>query len=351
MTTPVSASPATLKPRLKAIRTDRELQCPRIDAGLRERGVDLVTLRDGISEEELSAAVVDVDLLLMCYTPISARVIGAAQRLRGIVKYGVGIDAIDIAAARDRGIPVVNVPEYAEETVAEGAFALIIALARKLAPLHLEMRSKGWAWPVPQWLGLDLAGKTLGLVGVGKIGRSLARMAGAGFRMRVFGFDPYVDEQTMRLAGVEKLNRLEDLLAGADFVSLHSVLNSETRHLIGAPELAFMKPSAFLINVSRGALVDEAALLDALLSKRIAGAGLDVYSQEPLQPAGHPLSRLFEMPNVLLTPHLTFYTREAMDRLEQETLDRCDELLQGRPLLIKSRDPRLQAQTQGVAFK
>src|SRR5262249_16498666 len=130
----------------------------------------------------------------------------------------------------------------------------------KLGALHLEMRSKAWAWPVPEWLGMDLAGKTLGLIGVGKIGRSLARMAGAGFRMRVLGFDPYLDSETMRRAGVEKIERLENLLPAADFVSLHAVLNSETRHLIGAPELALMKPTAFLINVSRGALVDEAAL-------------------------------------------------------------------------------------------
>ena len=163
---------------MKAIRTDRELECPRVDAGLRARGLELVTLPEGIPEEQLIAEVADADLLLMCYTPITARVIEAAPRLRGIVKYGVGIDAIDIEAARRRHIPVVNVPDYAEETVAEGAFALMIALARKLGPLHCEMKVAGWAWPVRQWLGHDLAGKTLGLVGVGRIGRSLARMAG-----------------------------------------------------------------------------------------------------------------------------------------------------------------------------
>ena len=111
-----------------------------------------------------------------------------------------------------------------------------------------------------------------------------------------------------------------------------------------------MKSSAMLINVSRGALVDEAALTDALLSGRIAGAGLDVFSQEPLSPSGHVLSRLFALPNVLLTPHLTFYTHEAMERLEQETLDRCDELLDGRPVLVKSHDPRLRSQSHGVVF-
>jgi len=299
----------------------------------------------------LAAELADADLLLMCYTPVTARVIEAAPRLRGIVKYGVGIDAIDIDSARRRRVPVVNVPEYAEETVAEGAFALMIALARKLGPLHLEMKSAGWAWPTPEWMGSDLAGKTLGLVGVGRIGRSLARMAGAGFRMRVLGFDPYVDNETMRGAGVEKRDRMPDLLSASDFVSLHAVLTRDTRHLIGPAELKSMKPTAILINVSRGALVDEAALVEALLSGQIAGAGLDVFSREPLALRDHPLSPLFALPNVLLTPHLTFHTREAMDRLEQETLERCDELLEGRPVLVKSRDPRLRSQIHGVVFE
>ena len=335
---------------MKAIRTDREIECLRVDAGLRARGLELVTLPKGIPEEQLIAEVTGAELLLMCYTPITARVIEAAPRLRGIVKYGVGIDAIDIEAARRRHIPVVNIPEYAEETVAEGAFALMIALARKLGPLHCQMKVAGWAWPVRQWLGHDLAGKTLGLVGVGRIGRSLARMAGGGFRMRVLGFDPFVDREAMRRAGVEKCDRLSTLLPMADFVSLHAVLNSDTRHLIGRAELGLMKSTAMLINVSRGALVDEAALLEALLSGRIAGAGLDVFSQEPLSLSAHPLSRLFGLPNVLLTPHLTFYTHDAMERLEMETLERCDELLEGRPVLVKSHDPRLRSQSHGVVF-
>jgi len=333
---------------MKAIRTDREIECPRIDAGLRERGVELRLLPEGISEEALARDAADADLLLTCYTPITARVLESAAKLRGIIKYGVGIDAIDIEAARRRQIPVVNIPEYAEETVAEGAFALMISLARKLGPLRDEMQSKGWAWPIPQWLGHDLAGKTLGLVGVGRIGKSLARMAGAGFRMRVVGCDPHVDRETMRGVHVEKFDSLAEMLPHCDFVSLHSVLNANTRHLIGAREFDQMKPSAMLINVSRGALVDEAALAEALRTGKIAGAGLDVFSQEPLALSGHPLSALFQMPNVILTPHLTFYTAEAMERLERETLERCDEVLLGRPVMVKSHDPRLRSQTAGV---
>src|SRR5262249_55666822 len=158
--------------------------------------------------------------------------------------------------------------------------------------IHYEMRSAGWAWPVSQWLGHDLCEKTLGLVGLGRIGRNLARMAGAGFRMRLLGFDPYVSEEIMSGMGVQKCNRLSDLLSIADFVSLPAVLTPETRHLIGRKELEQMKPSAVLINVSRGALVDETALIDSLETHRIAGAGLDVFSQEPLSTPEHPFKSL-----------------------------------------------------------
>jgi D-3-phosphoglycerate dehydrogenase len=325
----------------KIVRTDRELETPRLDAALRAKGHELVLLADGVDEKTLQNELRDADLLLMCYTPVPARVIDAAPRLKGIVKYGVGIDAIDIDAAKRRGIPVVNVPEYAEETVAEGAFSLLLCLCKKIKPILGAMDEKGWVWPQAPWMGVDLAGKTLGLVGMGKIGKSMARMAGA-FRMRVLGFDPYVCPEQ---------KDLKKILADSDFVSIHCVLNEETRHLIGKAELAAMKPTAFLINVSRGAIVDEAALLRALQEKRIAGAALDVFSVEPVKKQGHPLSPLYAMDHVILFPHLTFYTAEAMQRLEDETLARSLEVLEGRPVLIKSRDPRLRSQAKGVRFE
>ncbi len=277
----------------------------------------------------------------MCYTPITRRVIEAARRLKGIVKYGVGIDAIDIAAARERGVPIVNVPEYAEDTVAEGAFALLMALAKNLKKLEKAMSTAGWVWPERRWLASDLAGKTVGVVGLGRIGTSFERMA-SGFRMRVLSYDPYVAKATHR--------DLPAMLAQCDFVSIHCVLNAETHHLIGERELRAMKPTAYLINVSRGAIVDELALLRALIEKRIAGAALDVYSQEPLAKRGHPLSALYAMDNVILSPHLTFYTHEAMARLEADTLERCREVLDGRLVTVSSRDPRLRSQTRGVRF-
>lgn len=335
---------------IKIVRTDRELECPQVDKVLREKGFDLVLLPDGVSEDELARETRDAQLILMCYTPIPARVIDGAEMLKGIVKYGVGIDAIDIDAAKARKIPVVNIPEYAEETVAEAAFTLIIALAKKLMPMHQAMRADGWAWPEARWLGSDISGKTVGLVGFGRIGRSMARMASAGFGARILAFDPNVSAETMQAAGVEKRDTLAGMMPDCDFVSIHCALSPQTRHLVGAAEFAAMKPSAFLINVSRGAIVDEMALLAALQEGRIAGAGLDTFSQEPLALSGHPLSPLFEMDNVILTPHLAFWTQESLQRLEEDTLARCFEVLEGRPVLIKSADPRLTSQTAGVRF-
>ena len=164
--------------------------------------------------------------------------------------------------------------------------------------------------------------------------------------MRVLGYDPHATDMP-----AERCTDLGAMLQECDFVSVHCVLNAQTRGLIGAAQLRRMKRSAYLINVSRGEIVDESALLAALQEQRIAGTALDVYGQEPLALTGHPLSALYAMHNVLLFPHLTFYTHEAMQRLEDETLERCFEALEGRPLTLKSHDPRLRAQTRGVRFE
>ena len=336
--------------KIKIVRTDRELECPEVDSALRASGAELVLLPESVSESRLVEAVRDADLLLMCYTPITARVINKTEKLKAIIKYGVGIDAIDIDAAKARRIPVVNIPEYAEETVAEGAFTMMIALAKKLVPIHNAMQQEGWAWPESRWLGGDIAGKTLGIIGTGRIGRSMARMAGSGFRAKVLGYDPGVSEEAMRDAGISKVESLHDMLGDCDFVSVHCVLNDDTYDLVGEAEFACMKPTAFLINTCRGAVVNEQAMLNALKAGRIAGAGLDVYCQEPVAHSGHALSELYAMSNVILMPHLTFYTCESMQRLEQETLQRCFEALEGKPLRVKSRDPRLLSQEHGVRF-
>jgi len=337
--------------QIKIVRTDQELECPHVDRVLVEMDINLVLLPDNVDEQRLVMETRDADLILMCYTPITARIINNAEKLKGIVKYGVGIDAIDIEAAKALKIPVVNIPEYAEETVAEGAFTLMIALAKKLIPLNNTMLQHGWAWPTACWLASDLAEKTVGLVGTGRIGRRMARMAGAGFRAHILGYDPNVSAETMEAHGIEKIDDLNTMLTQCDFVSIHAVLNESSHHLIGKKELDSMKTDAFLINVSRGAIIDELALVAALKSGQIAGAGLDVYSEEPLSKTSHALSELYFIDNVILLPHLTFYTTEAMHRLEEETLQRCFEILEGRPVLIKSKDPRLLGQKHGVAFE
>lgn len=321
-----------------------ELETPLIDKTLREAGHELVLLPDGISEEKLATEIEDCDILLMCYTPITRKVISSATKLKAIIKYGVGIDAIDIPAANEKGIIVVNIPEYAEETVAEGAFALLIALAKKLPALQNQMERTAWAWPTQKWLAHDISGKTLGIIGCGKIGNSMARMAGLGFRAKVIGYDPYKSSEELADHGIEKYDSLTDLIKECDFISLHAVLNGETKYLIGEDEIKAMKKNAIIINTARGALIDEMALVAALEKKQIAGAGLDVFSQEPLSQANHPLKKLYEMENVILVPHLTFYTKEAMNRLEVEVLERFDEVVENRPITIKSKDQRLQNQ-------
>ena len=321
-----------------------ELETPLVDKTLREQGHNLVLLPDGVSEAILTKEVMDCDILLMCYTPITKKIIDSAKKLKAIIKYGVGIDAIDIPAANERGIVVVNIPEYAEETVAEGAFAMLIALAKKLPILQKQMNSNAWVWPSSEWLGHDIADKTLGIIGCGKIGSSMARMAGLGFRARVIGYDPSKSREELAQLGIEKYDNLLEMIEACDFISLHAVLNKETKHLIGEKEFLVMKKTAIIINSARGALIDEMALLEALDKKRIAGAGLDVYSQEPLNKTDHPLKKLYEMDNVILLPHLTFYTKEAMHRLEVETMERITEVMENRPATIKSKDPRLQNQ-------
>ena len=335
---------------MKIIRTDSELECPLIDRALREAGHELMLLPDGVGEEQLAEKARDADLILMCYTPVTRRIIEGAERLKGIVKYGVGIDAIDIPAASERGIPVVNIPEYAEETVAEGAFALLIALAKRLKPIGKAMEREGWIWPESQWLASDLAGKTLGIVGCGRIGRSMARMAGAGFRMRVLGYDPSKPVESLAAAGIEKRDDLKSMLAECDAVSLHAVLKPDSRHLIGRAELACLKPGAILVNSARGALIDEGALVEAVLEDRLGGVGLDVFSGEPLALEGHVMSPLFRRDDVILHPHMTFFTHEAMARLETETLKRCFECLEGDDVFVKSPDSRLRSQTKRVRF-
>ena len=329
--------------RYKIVKTDAELKLPWVMDQLAS-SCHVVHLPADVTEEELGRELRDADCLLMCYEPIRREVLESAQQLKGIVKYGVGIDAIDFSACYELGIPVVNIPDYATATVAEAAFALMIGLAKQHKAITRALDNNGWAWPEPEYLGWDLTGKTLGLVGLGKIGRAMARMAGHGFQMRLIAYDPYVSEEVMQELGVTKVDDLRSLLGESDVVSLHAVLNDETHHLIGREELMAMGPQSYLINVSRGALVDEAALTECLTTGKIAGAGLDVFSYEPLERDGKVEGPLYDLPNVLMTPHLAFYTHEALHRLEEETAARVLEILEQRPIRVSSHDPRLRSQ-------
>lgn len=265
-------------------------------------------------------------LVVSCFAPVPAEVVEAGSRLLGIVKYGVGVDNIELKAAAARNIPVANCPDYGSGTVADHAFALLIALARKVTMIDRDFRREGWFWPDERYIGLDLEGKTIGIVGLGRIGRKMARRA-AGFDMRIVACDPYADRaETIRDGLAVEWLELDELLAVGDFVSLHCVLTPQTRGLIGRRELQLMKPSALLIDVSRGDIIDEAALLDALAAGQIAGAGLDVFSGEPL-PADHPL---LQRDDVVLAPHLAWYTREAAARQSGQAADAVLDLLAGR---------------------
>jgi D-3-phosphoglycerate dehydrogenase len=254
--------------------------------------------------------------------------LGLRNSLRGIVKAGTGLDNVDVAYARSKGVVVANIPAYAAETVAEYAVTFMLSLVRKLWPLQQAMRQKGGVSATPAWLGRELYRKTIGLIGFGQIARRVARITHFGFEMPVLAYDPYVSAEEMAKVEVEKVEELEQLLSQSDIVSIHSLLNSSTLNMIGAEQLSVMKPSALLINVSRGGIIDEEALLKALLEHQIDGAALDVYSKEPLDITTHPiLSQMASMENVLLSSHIAWYTVEAGERLQKEVGQRCIDII------------------------
>jgi D-3-phosphoglycerate dehydrogenase / 2-oxoglutarate reductase len=267
------------------------------------------------SREELLELVADVDALMVDIAPVDAELLEHAPRLKAVIMYGVGTDHIDSAAAAARGVVVSNTPEAFSTDVAEHAMALLLALARGVGVANAQIRVRR-EWD-PYGAGhapVRLRGKTLGLVGIGRIGRETARIA-AGLGMKVLAYDPYVDqngERPLVMDGVEFRDDLATLLAESDAVSLHVPLTDETRGLIGRAELATMKPGAFLVNVSRGALIDPPALRAALESGRLGGAGLDVFVPEP--PDWE--DPLLAAPNLVLTPHMGW--RSDLSEMEVE---------------------------------
>lgn len=267
--------------------------------------------RTGLKGEELAAALEDCDAVIVrSSTRITAEALSRAKRLKVIGRAGVGVDNIDVAAATERGIAVLNAPSGNTISAAELTFALLLAAVRRVPAADRSMRAG--EWDRKSFNGIELYGKTLGLIGAGRIGGEVARRARA-FGMRVIAYDPYINEERARALDLELLP-LDEVLGRADIVSLHVPLTETTAGLIGKRELALLRPGAFLVNAARGGVVDEQALYEALVEGRLAGAALDVYEQEPLPP-DHPLRKL---DNVVLTPHLGAATEEAQQNVALE---------------------------------
>jgi len=262
-----------------------------------------VEVSTGLTEDELSKKISSFDAIVVrSATKVTRKVIESGQNLKIIARAGVGLDNIDVKVARDRGIEVVNSPEAPTVAVAELVFALMLAFVRHIPEAHSSM--KAGRWEKKNLKGTELRGKTLGIVGTGKIGQAVADRARA-FEMSLLLYDVVKNEEFAKRVG-GKYVELKELLRESDFITIHVPLLPQTKHIIGEKELALMKPSAILVNTSRGPVVDERALANALRTGRIRGACLDVYEREP--PVGSPI---MDSPNVVLTPHLGASTVEA----------------------------------------
>lgn len=272
----------------------------------------------------------DADGVMVRMTPIRAADLARARKLRIICKQGVGVDTIDLEAARARGIPVCRTPGVNSEAVAEMAMALALSVARRTADLDRMLRA-GASIERSKLLGVELWQKTVGVVGMGAIGMRVARKWRAAFDARILAYDPHVDDWKDR--PYRRVSHLKELLGESDLVTIHVPLTAETRGMIGKGELALMKESAILVNTSRGGIVDEAALYDALKADRLFGAGLDVWEVEP-PPKGHPLLGL---PNVVGTPHVAGGTRETQERSSLQVAQQVVDVLNGSTPLPQNR--------------
>jgi D-3-phosphoglycerate dehydrogenase len=266
-----------------------------------------VDVRLGLTPEELLETIGDYDgLIIRSATQVSAEVIDRADNLKAIGRAGIGVDNIDIEAATKHGVIVANAPESNTVAAAEHTLGLMLASARRIPAADSSLRDGEWKRSA--FKGVEVSGKTLGLIGLGHVGAIVARGA-LGMGMRVLAYDPYVSEDRMRQVNVEPAETTDEVFEGADFVSLHVPRTPQTMGLVNEDSLAKMKPTAFLINVARGGIVDETDLYNALKEGTIAGAALDVFAEEPTTQ-----SPIFTLPNVVVTPHLGASTAEAQDR-------------------------------------
>ena len=278
------------------------------------------------TEEKLIREIKDVDaLIITSQQHVTRKVIQAANKLKVIVKYGSkpGIDNVDLDAATEKGIFVCYTPHANSDSVAEHTIALILALMKKLYVSCSQL--KQGKWRSKDLLGYELLGKTVGIIGLGNIGRKVAEKI-SGFKVKLFAYDPYVDKKIAQQINVELVD-LETLLKESDVVTIHTALTRETKHMIGENELKLMKKTAFIINTARGAIIDEKALIKALKEGWIAGAALDVFEEEP----PNPDNPLLKMDNVLVTPHFASCTFEAYQREAIMAAEEVLRVLKGEP--------------------
>ena len=289
-----------------------------------EVGAELVGA-DATTEEEVIEACKDADVILTGGAQFTRQVMAALPKCQAVVRYGVGYDTVDVDAATDNGILVINIPDFCTDEVANQAMVLLLCCSKhmRLAQELLPQGRWGEWWRSRSPMG-SVYGEVLGLVGCGNIGRTVARRAQA-FDLKLLGYDPYTDSSLAKESGIT-LTSLPELLKESDYVSLHTPLGKDTRRLIGEEELRQMKPTAYLINTSRGPVVDEPVLIKALEEKRIAGAGLDVFEQEPTDP-NNPL---LKMSNVVVTPHSAAYSDNSTQRLSTSVGQEAARVLRGR---------------------
>lgn len=279
---------------------------------LKSAGYELVMNDSGgiLTKEQMMEKIASCTGVILGVDPMDADVIAAAPGLRAISKYGVGVDNIDLAAAKARGVQVSKTVGANADAVADYAFALMLALARRVIPIDRKCRQGDWGKITTS----DVSGKTLGLFGLGAIGKGVARRA-QGFAMKVLAYDVYWDDAYASQNNIEKVAP-ERIFKEADFISLHLPLTPETRNMVGQAQIAMMKPSAFLINTARGGLIDESALLLALQEGRIAGAGMDAFAQEPPEDKAW-----FALDNVVLGSHCAASTLGATESMGQMATD------------------------------
>ncbi|MGE6607528.1 phosphoglycerate dehydrogenase [Halomonas sp. NPDC076908] len=285
---------------------------------LKAAGVTLESLPADISEADFIARAADADGAIVAFNPMTEAVFNSLPNLKVVSKHGVGVDNIDLAAAQRHGVRITNVPAANRHAVADFTFALLLSLARDLPRVDAATRAGEW----PRCFGRDVHSMTLGIVGIGSIGQAVAKRA-TGFEMRVLAYDPFANPEAVAALGVELVD-LDTLCREADFLTLHVGLSEQTHHLINTERLALMKPTAMLINAARGGIVDEQALYESLKEKRIAGAAIDAFEQEPLTS-----SPLYTLENVIVSAHIAGYTENALTTLSTTCVEDVLAVLRG----------------------